>query len=79
MYNLLIHLDISKNYLSSLSAMGVESFEALELQGWLKKVRKRVDLNHQVLNTIFSKYLALPIATFPFLATIIAFFCSFSF
>lgn len=33
MYNLLIHLDISKNYLSSLSAMGVESFEALEVQG----------------------------------------------
>ena len=30
-------------------------------------IRKRVDLNHQVLNTIFSKYLALPIATFPFL------------
>jgi hypothetical protein len=29
-------------------------------------IRKRVDLNHQVLNTIFSKYLALPIATFPF-------------
>ena len=28
--------------------------------------RKRVDLNHQVLNTIFSKYLALPIATFPY-------------
>jgi hypothetical protein len=28
-------------------------------------IRKRVDLNHQVLNTIFSKYLALPIATFP--------------
>ena len=25
-----------------------------------------MDLNHQVLNTIFSKYLALPIATFPF-------------
>ena len=29
-------------------------------------IRKRVDLNHQVLNTILSKYLALPIATFPF-------------
>ena len=28
-------------------------------------IRKRADLNHQVLNTIFSKYLALPIATFP--------------
>ena len=28
-------------------------------------IRKRVDLNHQVLNTIFSKYLALPMATFP--------------
>jgi hypothetical protein len=37
MYNLLIHLDISKNYLSSLSAMGVESFEALELQGGVVK------------------------------------------
>ena len=28
-------------------------------------IRKRVDLNHHVLNTIFSKYLALPMATFP--------------
>ena len=34
-------------------------------------IRKRVDLNHQVLNTIFSKYLALPIATFPFYLQII--------
>ena len=30
-----------------------------------------MDLNHQVLNTILSKYLALPIATFPFYLQII--------
>jgi hypothetical protein len=34
------------------------------------KDRKRDDLNIQVHNTIFSKYLALPIATFPLLQTL---------
>jgi hypothetical protein len=42
-------------------------FEASQKKEYLHYFRKRVDLNHQVLNTIFSKYLALPIATFPLL------------
>ena len=39
----------------------------LNIKNKKKKGRKRDDSNIQVHNTIFSKYLALPIATFPLL------------
>ena len=52
-------------YNIDLSRLTLTAFETNNKINEKINKRKRDDLNIQVLNTIFSKYLALPMATFP--------------
>ena len=56
---------IVNKYIVNYSFKCIKNTIHLKMLNHFMYIRKRVDLNHQVLNTIFSKYLTLPMATFP--------------